>query len=253
MAEVTGLHGAGILCAWIAFLQLVIVEVGADRSYLDAAAASDSGAGTVRRRVFTGVVIQCRHASDCMAYNALCSNRTRTCFCPRGYGYNSNTYQCVRMGRSPDNVGIYQVTLVVAAVFMVVVFAVFVACVVKRTCERSRELAERMRELSTDVYTVPAEFAGLQKPPSYTEIVEIDNMIYGVPPPEYSEVGAEAGTEPGTASSLPPPSVPLSAVALQASRTSSSHNTPPPPPAQPRLQMLRAFADSAPSSLPFVP
>lgn len=253
MAEVTGLLGAGILCTWIAILQLLTAEVGADRSYLDAAAASDSGGGTVRRRVFTGVVIRCGHSADCMAYNALCSNRTRTCFCPRGYGYSSNTYQCVQMGRTPDNVGIYQVTLVVAAVFMVVVFAVFVACVVKRTCERSRELAERMRELTTDVYTVPAEFAGLEKPPSYTEIVEIDNMIYGVPPPEYSAVGAEAETEQGAASSLPPPSVPLSAVALQASRTSSSHSTPSPRPTRPRWHMMQAFADPASSPPPFVP
>lgn len=197
-------------------------------------------------------MVPCRSSADCMAYNAVCSNRTRTCFCPRGYGYNGNTYECVHMGRSSDNIGIYQVTLVVAAVFMVVVFAVFVACVVKRTCERSRELAERMRELSTDVYTVPAEFAGLEKPPSYTEIVEIDNMIYGVPPPEYSAVGAVAA-ETGTASSLPPPSVPLSAVALQAATSTTStsvHDAPAPRRAQPRWQMLRAFTDTAP---PFVP
>lgn len=250
MAE--GLLGAGVLYAWIALLQLLAVQVGGARSYMDTA-ASDSGGGAIRRLVFPGIAVPCVRSADCMTYNAVCSNLTRTCFCPRGYGYNSNSYVCVHMGRSPDNVGIYQVTLVVAAVFMVVVFAVFVACVVKRTCERSRELAERMRELSPDVYTVPAEFAGLEKPPSYTEIVEIDNMIYGVPPPEYSAVGTVAETEPRTASSLPEPSVPLSAVALQATSTRPSHNPPSPRRTQPRWQMLRAFANSAPTAPPFVP
>lgn len=245
MAE--GLLRAGILYAWVALLQLLAVQVGGARSYMDTA-ASDSRGGTIRR------LVPCESSADCMAYNAVCSNRTRTCFCPRGYGYNSNSYVCVHLGRSPDNIGIYQVTLVVAAVFMVVVFAVFVACVVKRTCERSRELAERMRELSADVYTVPAEFAGLEKPPSYTEIVEIDNMIYGVPPPEYSAVGAVAETETQTASSLPAePSVPLSAVALQATSARPSHGPPSPRRTQPRWQMLRAFANSAPTAPPFVP
>ncbi|XP_065305779.1 uncharacterized protein [Dermacentor albipictus] len=118
------------------------------------------------------------------------------------------------MGGSPDNVGIYQVTLVVAAVFMVVVFSVFVACVVKRTCERSRDLAERMRELSADVYTVPAEFEGLERPPSYTDIVKIDNMVYGVPPPDYSTVSPSPHAE-APAPSLPPRRISLSALLWQ--------------------------------------
>lgn len=250
MAE--GLLRAGILYAWIALLQLLAVQVGGARSYMETA-ASDSRGRTIRRLVFPGIAVSCESSPDCMVYNAVCSNRTRTCFCPRGYGYNGNSYMCVRMGRSTDNTGIYQVTLVVAAVFMAVVFAVFVACVVKRTCDRSRELAERMRELSADVYTVPAEFAGLEKPPSYTEVVEIDNMIYGVPPPEYSAVGAVAETETQTASSLPEPSVPLSAVALQAAAARPSHGPPSPRRTQPRWQMLRAFASSAPTAPPFVP
>lgn len=82
-----------------------------------------------------------------------------------------------------------------------------------RTCERSRDLAERMRELSADVYTVPAEFEGLERPPSYTEIVKIDNMVYGVPPPDYSAVGQPTDLE---APSLPPRRTTLPALVWQA-------------------------------------
>ncbi|KAL1419342.1 hypothetical protein MTO96_005422 [Rhipicephalus appendiculatus] len=121
-----------------------------------------------------GVGSFCTRHLNCSDYNAICNFTSRVCVCPGGY--TSNGHFCMYKGGPPDNVGIYQVTLVVAAVFMVVVFSVFVACVVKRTCERSRDLAERMRELSADVYTVPAEFEGLERPPSYTEIVKIDNM-----------------------------------------------------------------------------
>ncbi|XP_049528749.1 uncharacterized protein LOC119460594 isoform X2 [Dermacentor silvarum] len=126
-------------------------------------------------------------------------------------------------GGSPDNVGIYQVTLVVAAVFMVVVFSVFVACVVKRTCERSRDLAERMRELAADVYTVPAEFEGLERPPSYTDIVKIDNMVYGVPPPDYSTVSPPPDLE-AAAPSLPPRRMALSALLWQAAARRQAPN-----------------------------
>ncbi|KAH6928509.1 hypothetical protein HPB50_016846 [Hyalomma asiaticum] len=133
------------------------------------------GGASYRPLRYRGVYSSCTHHANCTDYYAICNFTLRICVCPGGYR-NSDHY-CMYMGGPPDNVGIYQVTLVVAAVFMVVVFSVFVACVVKRTCERSRDLAERMRELSADVYTVPAEFEGLDRPPSYTEIVKIDNMV----------------------------------------------------------------------------
>lgn len=169
----------------------------------------DGGAsdGPLRSR---GVYSPCTHHGNCSDYNAICNFTLQLCVCPGGYRYSD--HYCRYMGGPADNVGIYQVTLVVAAVFMVVVFSVFVACVVKRTCERSRELAERMRELSADVYTVPAEFEGLERPPSYTEIVKIDNMVYGVPPPAYS-------TQPTDLEAPPlPPRLPA-LVWLAASRT----------------------------------
>lgn len=157
-----------------------------------------------------GVYSSCTHHNNCSDYYAICNFTLHLCVCPGGY---SHSHVCVYMGGPPDSVGIYQVTLVVAAVFMVVVFSVFVACVVKRTCERSRDLAERMRELSADVYTVPAEFEGLERPPSYTEIVKIDNMVYGVPPPDYSAVGQPTDLE---APSLPPRRTTLPALVWQA-------------------------------------
>lgn len=156
--------------------------------------------GGASDRPLGGVYTPCTRHWNCSDYYAICNFTLHLCVCPGGY--RSNGHVCMYMGGPPDNVGIYQVTLVVAAVFMVVVFSVFVACVVKRTCERSRDLAERMRELSADVYTVPAEFEGLERPPSYTEIVKIDNMVYGVPPPDYSAAGQPTDLE---APSRPPP------------------------------------------------
>lgn len=156
-----------------------------------------------------GLHANCSHHLDCADFYAICSNLTRTCVCPRSRGYRSNGNVCVFIGDTSDSVAIYKVTLVVAAVFMVVVFVFFVGCVIKRTCERAREYNERMRELNTDVYTVPVEFEGMEKPPSYTEIVKIDHMLYGVPPPDYATV---TSTGPPTSQAvLPPRTQPLSA------------------------------------------
>lgn len=168
-----------------------------------------------------GLYSACTHHNNCTDYYAVCNFTLRICVCPGGY--RKNDYFCMYMGGSPDNVGIYQVTLVVAAVFMVVVFSVFVACVVKRTCERSRDLAERMRELAADVYTVPAEFEGLERPPSYTDIVKIDNMVYGVPPPDYSTVSPPPNLE-AAAPSLPPRRMALSALLWQAAARRQAPN-----------------------------
>ncbi|XP_054921783.1 uncharacterized protein [Dermacentor andersoni] len=159
---------AFLLLPVISYSSGAVVKRAADIVIVVDGAASDR---PLRSR---GLYSACTHQNNCTDYNAVCNFTLRICVCPRGY--RKNDYFCMYMGGSPDNVGIYQVTLVVAAVFMVVVFSVFVACVVKRTCERSRDLAERMRELSADVYTVPAEFEGLERPPSYTDIVKIDNM-----------------------------------------------------------------------------
>lgn len=154
-----------------------------------------------------GLRSRCSHHRECVELYAVCSNLTRTCVCPRGY--RSNGHSCDYVGDSSDSVAIYKVTLVVAAVFMVVVFTFFVGCVVKKTCERAREYNERMRELSTDVYTVPVEFEGMEKPPSYTDIVKIDHMLYGVPPPDYTTVTSTG--PPASQAVLPPRTQPLSA------------------------------------------
>ncbi|KAH8020661.1 hypothetical protein HPB51_002610 [Rhipicephalus microplus] len=89
----------------------------------------DGGAsdGPLRSR---GVYSPCTHHGNCSDYNAICNFTLQLCVCPGGYRYSD--HYCRYMGGPADNVGIYQVTLVVAAVFMVVVFSVFVACVVKR-------------------------------------------------------------------------------------------------------------------------
>lgn len=154
-----------------------------------------------------GLRSRCNHHIECAQLYAVCSNLTHSCVCPRGY--RSNGISCDYVGDPPDSVAIYKVTLVVAAVFMVVVFTFFVGCVVKRTCERAREYNERVRELSTDVYTVPVEFEGMEKPPSYTDIVKIDHMLYGVPPPDYSTVTSTGPT--ASQAVLPPRTQPLSA------------------------------------------
>lgn len=154
-----------------------------------------------------GLRSRCTHHIECAQLYAVCSNLTHSCVCPRGY--RSNGISCDYVGDPPDSVAIYKVTLVVAAVFMVVVFTFFVGCVIKRTCERAREYNERMRELSTDVYTVPVEFEGMEKPPSYTDIVKIDHMLYGVPPPDYSTVTSTGPT--ASQAVLPPRTQPLSA------------------------------------------
>ncbi|XP_029843123.2 uncharacterized protein LOC115326393 isoform X2 [Ixodes scapularis] len=173
-----------------------------------------------------GLRSRCTHHIECAQLYAVCSNLTHSCVCPRGYRSNGISCDYVASLRSrsfpfaagvhralpgdpPDSVAIYKVTLVVAAVFMVVVFTFFVGCVIKRTCERAREYNERMRELSTDVYTVPVEFEGMEKPPSYTDIVKIDHMLYGVPPPDYSTVTSAGPT--ASQAVLPPRTQPLSA------------------------------------------
>uniref|UniRef100_A0A4D5RXQ2 Putative secreted protein n=1 Tax=Ixodes scapularis TaxID=6945 RepID=A0A4D5RXQ2_IXOSC len=158
-----------------------------------------------------GLRSRCTHHIECAQLYAVCSNLTHSCVCPRGYRSNgiSCDYVAGPAGDPPDSVAIYKVTLVVAAVFMVVVFTFFVGCVIKRTCERAREYNERMRELSTDVYTVPVEFEGMEKPPSYTDIVKIDHMLYGVPPPDYSTVTSTGPT--ASQAVLPPRTQPLSA------------------------------------------
>lgn len=160
----------------------------------------------------TGLGAPCTHYLNCTDYYATCSSLSFTCVCP--VAYRSNGHFCVYKGESADNIAIYKVTLVVAAVFMVVVFTVFVGCVVKRTCERAREYNERMHELSTDVYTVPAEFEGMEKPPSYTEIVKIDHMIYGVPPPDYDAANTPSGSTTNQAA-LPPRTQPLATLVRQ--------------------------------------
>ncbi|XP_077487909.1 uncharacterized protein LOC144098864 isoform X2 [Amblyomma americanum] len=173
-----------------------------------------------------GLDLPCTHHVNCTPYVAICRSDTKRCDCASGY--KRHGHLCMYIGNnSPDSIAIYQVTLVVAAVFMVLVFSVFVGCVVKRTCERSRDLAERMRELSMDVYTVPAEFEGLERPPSYTDIVKIDHMVYGVPPPEYSAACAPPEPQEEPPPPLPPPrTLTLSSAVRQAA---SRRRAPPPP------------------------
>uniref|UniRef100_A0A4D5RWN7 Putative secreted protein n=1 Tax=Ixodes scapularis TaxID=6945 RepID=A0A4D5RWN7_IXOSC len=178
-----------------------------------------------------GLRSRCTHHIECAQLYAVCSNLTHSCVCPRGY--RSNGISCDYVGDPPDSVAIYKVTLVVAAVFMVVVFTFFVGCVIKRTCERAREYNERMRELSTDVYTVPVEFEGMEKPPSYTDIVKIDHMLYGVPPPDYSTVTSTGPT--ASQAVLPPRTQPLSAF-LQSS---------PPGPSSGQIRLLPLGTTSA--------
>ncbi|XP_064487463.1 uncharacterized protein LOC135399657 [Ornithodoros turicata] len=145
---------------------------------------------------------ECNWKGNCSSSSRTCNNGTTTCACPSGFKMNKGL--CVYTETALSDTGvIYKVTLIVAAIFMVLIFFIFVGCLVKKTCDRAREYSARLQEANAcSVYVVPREFQGLEKPPSYIDIVKMDNMIYGVPPPEYGE--RNPGSPTGGATHVPP-------------------------------------------------
>ncbi|XP_067119398.1 uncharacterized protein [Centruroides vittatus] len=130
---------------------------------------------------------ECVYNFQCSStmHNTICRNEKCQCL----YGYTFNGVACTIRRSKSKGEEIYTAALVAVSCIMVAVTCILIVCVVKKSSQlRNYQHRNSRSGQPNDVFTIADEIAAVRaadKPPTYEEVMRNEEMMYGVPPPDY--------------------------------------------------------------------